>query len=86
MSYVIFLYADGLIQWTSSDATGGVDGLGGNEARIGITSGDGVNFITYDYSSTLQLLNIVSSRVPDRVTVGGMLMYRADGGSDPNSK
>lgn len=86
MSYVIFLYADGLIQWTASEDSGGVDGLGGNEAHVGITSGDGENFITHEYSFTPQVLNITSSRVPDTVTVDGMLIYKVDGGRDPNSK
>ena len=70
MSYAIFLYADGLIQWKAS----GTRGLGG----IGITAGDRQNFITHEYSFSPQVLNITSSRVPYTVNVNGMLMYRVD--------
>ena len=68
MSYAIFLYADGLIQWETAG------GLGG----IGITAGDRQNFITHEYSFSPQVLNITSSRVPDTVRVNGMLIYRVD--------
>ena len=80
MSYVIFLYADGLIQWTTG--VGGSNGLGGTEAHVGVNSGDGVNFVTHEYSFTPQVLNITTSRVPDTVTVDGMLVYRVDGSND----
>ena len=81
MSYVIFLYADGLIQWTSSDDSGGVGGLGGNAAHIGVNAGDERTFITHDYSFTANVLNIANSRVPSeesRVERSGMLVYRVD--------
>ena len=86
MSYAIFLYADGLIQWTTSDYNGGINGLGGIEASIGVTAGDGENFIDHEYSFTPEVLSITTSRVPDTVTVGGMLMYRVDGSDDPHGK
>jgi len=35
-SFTIFLYADGRIQWTTGDNSGGDDGLGGTEALAGI--------------------------------------------------
>ena len=76
MSYAIFLYADGLIQWTTGD--GGTNGLGGTEAHIGVTAGDRQNFITHEYSFSPQILNITSSRMPDNVTVNGTLIYRVD--------
>ena len=44
-SFVIFLYAHGRIQWTTSDREGGENGLGGTEASAGISTGDGINFI-----------------------------------------
>ena len=81
MSYVIFLYADGLIQWTSGDDSDGVGGLGGNPAHIGVNAGDGRTFITHEYSFTANVLNIANSRVPSeesRVERSGMLVYRVD--------
>ena len=82
MSYIIFLYADGLIQWTTGDV-GGVNGLGGIPAHVGINAGDGVNFITHEYSFTSQVINITTSRVPQRVMVDGMLVYRVHGQNVP---
>ncbi len=71
MSYVIFLYADGLIQW---------DIYQNYYAHVGINTGDGETFISHEYSLTPQVINIASSRVPaDRVMVDGMLVYRVDG-------
>ena len=44
LSFVIFLYAAGEIQWTSGDASGGIDGLGGYPPQIGFNAGDGVRY------------------------------------------
>lgn len=78
MSYVIFLYADDLIQWTTGDVTGNF-GLGGVPAQVGLNAGDGVNFERHVYSFTPDVINITSSRVPeDRVRVDGMVVYRVD--------
>ena len=42
-TYAIYLYADGLIQWTTSDSQGGVNGLGGNWPPVaGYSAGDGI--------------------------------------------
>ena len=38
-SFVIFLYADGEIQWTTGDASGGTGGLGGTPAQVGFNAG-----------------------------------------------
>lgn len=55
LSFVIFLYADGLIQWTTGDASGGMNGLGGTEAQVGFNAGDGIRFasVPCQTSSTL---------------------------------
>ena len=82
-SYVIFLYADGLIQWTTGSDSGGSNGLGGTPANVGLTSGNGVDFISHEYSFTSQVINIANARVPDSVMVNGMLVYRVDGSPDP---
>ena len=82
-SYVIFLYADGLIQWTTGDSSEGSNGFGGNHAHVGLTSGNGVDFITHEYSFTSQVVDIETARVPDSVLVDGVLMYRVDGNTDP---
>ena len=48
-SYVLFLYADGLIQWTVANS-GSIDAL------AGINAGDGVNFATVPESLKLESL------------------------------
>ena len=60
-SFVIFLYADGEIQWTTGDDSNGTDGLGGTEALAGINAGDGVNHITIPGSLTPSIINITQT-------------------------
>ena len=60
-SFVIFLYADGEIQWTTGDSSDGNNGLGGREALAGINAGDGVNHITIPGSSTPSITNITQT-------------------------
>ena len=79
MSFVIFLYADGLIQWTTGDASEGMGGLGGIPAQVGFNAGDRTNFASHPYSQTNDILNIASSSVPEGRAVRGMLVYRVDG-------
>ena len=59
-TYAIFLYADGLIQWTTGDADGGTNGLGGNPAQIGVNRGDG-EFGVIAISGTSDVLNVAST-------------------------
>ena len=54
----MFLYACDGIQWTTDDHSGGVNGLGGNEALAGINAGDGINSITINGSLTPEIINI----------------------------
>lgn len=74
-SFVIFLYADGGITWTTGDASGGVNGLGGTPAQVGFNSGDGVNFFSHEDSRTSEIINITSK---SNVGVNGMYIYRVD--------
>ena len=57
-SFVIFLYADGRIQWTTGSRSGGSRGLGGIEALAGINAGDGFNSYTIPGSQTPNIINI----------------------------
>ncbi len=79
MSFAIFLYADGLIQWTTGDASGGSEGLGGTPAQVGFNAGDRVNFASHEYSQTEDILSIASSSIPEGVSEEGVLVYRVDG-------
>ena len=77
-SFVILLYADGGIQWTTGDASGGVGGLGGTEALAGINVGDGINSITIPGSLTPSIINISKT---SNVGIPGVWMFEVDGGN-----
>ena len=79
MSYVIFLYADGLIQWTTGDVSG-VNGLGGNQAQVGFNAGDDeMRFYNHPDSRTANIINITSTKFPDVEGVeSGVLIFRVD--------
>ena len=72
VSYVIFLYADGLIQWGDGYQ------FGNSPAHVGINAGDINNYISHEYSFTREILNITQSRVPENARAG-MLVYKVDG-------
>ena len=77
-SFVIFLYADGRIQWTTGDNSGGDDGLGGTEALGGINAGYGENFITIPGSLTPGIINITQT---SNVGIPGVWIFRVDHGN-----
>ena len=71
----MYLYADGLIQWTNS---GGIDGLGGNTARVGFSSRDGSNFFTVPESGTTEIINITQT---SNVNIPGIWMFHVGKGT-----
>jgi len=72
----VYLYADGLIQWTTGDGSGGVNGTGGNAARVGFSSLDGVNFFNVAESGTAAIINITQT---SNVNIPGVWMFRVSG-------
>lgn len=58
LSYVIFLYGDGEIQWTTGDNSGGNYGVGGTQALVGINAGDGIQSLSVPESQTPAIINI----------------------------
>ena len=52
------MYADGRIQWTTGDWSGGYNGLSGTEALAGINAGDRSNSYTISGSRTSSIINI----------------------------
>ena len=70
------MYADGLIQWTSSDINGGSNGLGGNPARAGYNSQDGINFFTIPGSGTGAIIDIAQT---SNINTPGIWMFRVSG-------
>ena len=79
MSYVIFLYADGFIQWTTGDYSGGINGLGGDPAVVGYDAGDGINFFNHEDSQTDAIINITRKTFPEGHDRAGVLIFRVDG-------
>ncbi len=74
-SFVIFLYADGEIQWTTGDASGGSGGLGGTQAQVGFNAGDGIRFATVPGSRNDTIINITQTT---NVAVPGVWIFQVD--------
>ena len=77
-SFVIFLYADGEIQWTTGDASGGTNGLGGSEALAGINVGDGITSVTIPGSLTPSIINITQT---SNIDIPGIWIFKVNGGN-----
>ena len=73
---MIFLYADGEIQWTTGDHSGGTNGLGGTAAQAGFNAGDGNHSATVPGSQTPSIINIANT---SNVDVPGMWIFQVDG-------
>jgi len=75
-SFAIFLYADGEIQWTTDDASGGINGLGGaTPAQIGFDAGDGIHYAAIPESFTDAVINVTQT---SNVGVPGVWIFRID--------
>lgn len=74
-SYVLFLYADGEMQWTTGDASGGTAGLGGTPAQVGFNAGNGVNYYSLPGSQTPNVINVVNST---NAAVPGLWVFKVD--------
>ena len=75
-SFVIFLYAE--MQWTTGDASGGINGLNGTEALAGINVGDGVNNVTIPGSLTPSIINISQT---SNVGIPGVWIFKVGEGT-----
>lgn len=78
LSFVIFLYADEGIQWTTGGGgiSGGVNGLGGSPAQVGFNAGDGVRSYRVPESQTAAVLNI---SMTSNVGVPGVWIFQVNG-------
>ena len=81
LSFSIFIYADGGIQWTSGDKSGGKNGLGGTPATVGVNAGDGNQSISVPDSHTAAIINI---SMTSNIGVPGVWVFQVDG-SERNS-
>ena len=73
LSFVIFQYADGLIQWTTGDASGGTEGLGGIPAQVGFNAGDSVSYANVPGSRTPAIINIT---ITSNVLIPGQWIFQ----------
>ena len=53
-SFITYLYADRLIQWTTGDASGDSGGLGGTPTQAGFDAGDRTRSFSHPDSQTAQ--------------------------------
>ena len=74
----MFMYAEGRIQWTTGDNSGGYNGLGGTEALAGINAGDHVNYVTVPRSKTPDIINITRT---SNVDISGVWMFQVGRGT-----
>ena len=72
---MIFLYADGLIQWSTGGASDGVNGLGGTPAQVGFNAGDGINYAAVPESRTGEIINIDTT---SNVGVPGVWVFQVN--------
>ena len=82
-TYVIYLYADGLMQWTSG--SDGTNGFGGYSATVGFITKNGPCFSTKaDYNDFIDLpgsdtCSIIYINSRSNVGVPGMFVFALDG-------
>ena len=75
-TYAIYLYALGLIQWTTSDDQGGINGTGGNRLPVaGYNAGDSIVSFMIPGSLTDDIIKIAST---SNVLIPGMWVFRLD--------
>ena len=74
----MFHYPEGEIQWTTGDASGGINGLGGTEALAGINDGDDFNFISIPGSLSKSILNITQT---SNIDISGVWMFKVGEGN-----
>ncbi|HIK06461.1 MAG TPA: PEP-CTERM sorting domain-containing protein [Trichormus sp. M33_DOE_039] len=77
-------YRYGQLQWTTGDASGGTDGLGGTPAQAGFDAGDNTNYLTLPGSRTNEVLNLQNlSNLTDPVP--GLWSFAIRNGQLPGS-
>ena len=87
-SFVLYLYADGEIQWTSGDSSHGIHGIGGTSPQVGFNAGDGIRHTAIPTSYISAIINVTQT---SNVDIPGMWVFRVDGetvvigGCQPNA-
>ena len=68
-SFVVYLYADGEIQWTISTDPNSLP------AQVGFNAGDGIRFFVVPQSRMPEIINITTT---SNVDIPGVWMFRVD--------
>lgn len=76
ISFAMFLYAEGKIEWTTGDSGGGTNGLGGTSAQAGFNSGDGMRFYSLPLSHSARIVDI--DQLPGNTREKGFWIFRVD--------
>ena len=78
MSYFLRkkFYADGRIEWTTGDDSGGINGLGGNAAQVGLNAGNGAEYENVPGSGTPSIINITMT---SNIGIDGVWAFKTDG-------
>ena len=84
-SFVIFLYADDGIQWTTGDSSEFSNEVGGTHAQVGFNAGDGIRYASVPGSQTASVVNISCT---SNIEVPGVWIFQVDedvvfGGENP---
>ena len=74
----MLLYLHDGIQWTTGDASGGRNGLGGNEAVAGINTGNLLTALSIPGSGTPSIINIDETT---NVEIPGVWMFQVGKGN-----
>ena len=76
-SFAFLFYADDMIEWTTGDADGGINGFGGDPADVGFVKDGGQNlFIPYSNTNDILLIDTASN-----VGVPGVWVFQIHGNS-----
>ncbi|MDQ1244620.1 MAG: hypothetical protein QG565_960, partial [Campylobacterota bacterium] len=76
---IVYRYED--INWTTGDASGGTDGLGGTVARAGFSAGDGVNYYEFYFSGDQNFMLGLEDNILAGSSEAGVWRYSVNGGS-----
>lgn len=76
---IIYRYED--VNWTTGDASSGVDGLGGQVARAGFSAGDGANYLEFTFSGDQNYMLSLENTVLAGSDEAGKWTYHVNGGS-----
>lgn len=66
------------LEWTTGNASGGSNGLGGIPAQIGFDAGDRINYYAHPDSQTAEILNLVNTTNVNEVGVWRFLLREGE--------